>query len=202
VKRRIGICVALILGAPAAGAADYTDTARVISATPIIERITEPRQECTPAARAPAQSRDRSILGPVIGGVAGAVIGSQVGRGSGKTAATAVGAIAGAVAGDRIANSQTANAQPAQVCRTVETTRDVIKGYTVVYRYNRRDITTTMPYNPGRRVRIGISVLDRNHHSGAPTAGASGSRTREVSNYGAPAYSAPPPAPRRYDSRY
>lgn len=201
-KIRVGTCVALILGAPAAGAADYTDTARVISATPIIERVTEPRQECAPASAAP-QPQERSIVAPVVGGVAGAVLGSQIGRGSGKTAATAVGAIAGAVAGDRIANSQTANAQPAQACRTVETIREVVKGYTVVYRYNDRDISTTMPYNPGRTVKVGIGVLDSNYDTSAPTAGAPGSNTREVSNYGAPAYTSPPSTPPgRYDYRY
>ena len=45
--------VAAVLAALPAQAADYTDTARVVSATPIVERVREPRQECT--AEAPPQ---------------------------------------------------------------------------------------------------------------------------------------------------
>ncbi|MGH8662089.1 MAG: hypothetical protein ACREUB_10050, partial [Burkholderiales bacterium] len=41
------------------------------------------------------------------------------------------------------------SAQPAQPCRTVRTPRDVVKGYTVVYRYGGREITTTLPHDPG-----------------------------------------------------
>jgi uncharacterized protein YcfJ len=166
-KTRLTATIVLLFPTLGAGAADYTDTAQVISATPIIERVTEPRQECTPNA-APPQTQERSVVAPIVGGVAGAVLGSQVGRGSGKTAATAAGAIAGAVVGDRIGNSQTASAQPAQYCRTVESIRDVVKGYTVVYRYNDRNITTTMPYDPGRSIRIGISAIDGTREAVAP----------------------------------
>jgi uncharacterized protein YcfJ len=148
--------------AGAASAADLIDTAQVISSTPIIERVTEPRQECVPVAAAP---QEHGLVGPIIGGVAGAILGNQVGRGNGRTAATAAGAVAGTIVGDRVGN---APAAPAQQCRTVETTREVVRGYTVVYRYYNRDITTTMPYNPGSTVRVGVSVLDNAPVAGAP----------------------------------
>lgn len=167
-KTRLTATLMLLVPTLGAGAADYTDTAQVVSSTPIIERVSEPRQECTPSTATAPQPQERSIVAPIVGGVAGAVLGSQVGRGSGKTAATAAGAIAGAVVGDRIGNSQTAGAQPAPYCRTVETIRDVVKGYTVVYRYNDRNITTTMPYDPGRTVRIGISAIDSNREAAVP----------------------------------
>lgn len=212
-------------------AADYTDNARVVSSTPIVERVREPRQECTPEAtpqRAP--QAERSVIAPIIGGVAGALLGSTVGRGSGRdaataagaiagaivgdrvanpdsersmagsvvggaaggllgaqvgngngrTAAAAAGAIAGAVAGDRIDNRQTAAAPPAQNCRTVETTREIIRGYTVVYQYNGRDITTTLPYDPGPTVRVGVSVVEGSNAASAPTAAMLGGNAREV----------------------
>ena len=73
--------------------------------TPIIERVTDQRQECVPdTAYAPAPARERSLVGPIVGGVAGGVLGNQVGRGSGRTA-TAAGAIAGTVIGDRVGNA-------------------------------------------------------------------------------------------------
>lgn len=234
------MAVLAVLPAAVAAGPDFTDTARVVSATPIIERVTEPRQECGPApAGAPAAQQERSLVGPVVGGVAGAVLGHQVGRGSGRTAATAAGAVAGTIIGDRVANpdsnrpvtgavvggaaggllgaqvgrgsgrdaaaaagaiagtvvgdrvqnpATSAAAQPAQSCRTVETTRETVKGYTVIYRYAGRDITTTLPYNPGSTVRIGISVLDGAGAAGGPTAEMLGGNVREA---GSPRPAAP-----------
>jgi uncharacterized protein YcfJ len=230
---RTALSAALALAFSNAGIAaqDLTDTAQVISSTPVVERITEPRQECwQEAAAAPAQ--DRSVVAPIVGGVVGGLLGNQVGRGSGKTAATAAGAVVGSVVGDRVANPDsnrpvtgavvggaaggllgaqvgsgsgrnaaaaagaiggsvigdrvqnptTAGTQPAQRCRTVETTREVIKGYSVVYRYNGRDITTTLPYNPGSTVRVGVGVVD------TPPAG-----TYPAGNYPPPPGAAPYP---------
>lgn len=230
-RKAISIAVLTALAGASAAATDLIDTAPVISSTPIVERVVEPRQECSAApAAAPAPAPERSMVGPVLGGIAGAILGNQVGKGSGRTAATAAGAVVGTIAGDRVANpdsdrpvtgtvvggaaggllgaqvgkgsgqnaaaaagaiagavvgdhvqnSQRTAAAPAPVCRTVETTREVIKGYTVVYRYNERDITTTLPYDPGSTVRIGIGVVDSAATASAPAAGMMGSNVREV----------------------
>ena len=202
---------AAMLSAWPAQAADFTDTARVISSAPIIERVREPRTECTPVAYAPpAAQAERSTIAPVIGGIAGALLGSTVGRGSGRDAATAAGAIAGAIVGDRVANpdsersmagsvvggaaggllgaqvgqgngrtaaaaagaiagavagdridNRVAHDAPAQSCRTVETVRETVRGYTVTYHYNGRDVTTTLPYDPGPTVRVGVGIIDQ-----------------------------------------
>lgn len=84
-------------------AADFTDTARVVSSSPIYERVAEPRRECW-TETVQVAPKERSIGGAVVGGVAGGLLGSQVGGGSGNTAATGAGAVAGAVIGDRVAN--------------------------------------------------------------------------------------------------
>lgn len=220
-------------------AADYTDTARVVSVTPIIEQVREARQECTPMAPAPQRpAAERSVVAPIIGGVAGALLGStvgkgrgrdvataagaiagtivgdrvgnpnsdgsvagaavggaaggllgsQVGRGNGRTAATATGAIVGAVAGDRVATPRTTPAAPVENCRTVESVRDVTRGYTVVYEYNGHPITTTLPNDPGQTVRIGITALDSNStpaRETLPAAGGTGKLTASVRDAGA-----------------
>lgn len=147
-------------------AADFTDTAEVISATPIYQQVSEPRQECwteTTTTRQPAQQK-RSYSGAVIGGIAGAILGNQVGGGSGKNVATAAGAIGGAIVGDRIDNdgnqTTTASSQPVQRCRTIESSREELTGYDVVYRYRGHDIRTTMPYKPGSTIQVGITALD------------------------------------------
>lgn len=148
-------------------AADMTDTAKVISSSPIIEKVTDISSDCgrEPAYRpVRAPEPERSLVGPIVGGIAGAILGKQVGQGNGNVAATAGGAIAGAVIGDRVGNRPNVSREPArdygeQNCRRVENTRDVVKGYTVVYRYNGRDATTTLPYNPGDRIAVGVSAI-------------------------------------------
>lgn len=190
-------------------AADFTDTARVISSTPIYERVTEPKRECwtetvqvapkersmggavvggvaggllgsqvgggsgnTAATGAGAVAgavmgdrvsnpdSNRSATGSVVGGVAGALLGSQIGGGTGNKAATAVGGIAGVVIGDRVANPDQPRTEQVERCRQVDSSREVIMGYNVTYRYNNQDITTTLPYQPGSTLRVGVSVIE------------------------------------------
>lgn len=237
---------AAVLAALPVQAADYTDTARVVSTTPIVERVREPRQECTTEAlpqRAPQAERgviapiiggvagallgstvgrgsgrdaataagaiagaiagdrvanpdsDRSMAGSVVGGAAGGLLGAQVGQGNGRTAAAAAGAIAGAVAGDRMDNRQIAEA-PVQRCRTVETIRETTRGYTVVYHYNGRDVTTTLPYDPGPTVRVGVGVIGSDNVAVAP---AHAVPAAPVPRYPGPGRHAAPPG---YDYRY
>lgn len=169
-KNLLGVIAAICSGT--VWAADFVDTARVVSSAPIYERVSEPKQECwnetvstsgTDSGVAP--TGDRSIGGAVIGGVVGGIVGNQVGQGTGRTVATATGAVAGAIIGDRMANpanpqaSQTPQTRQEQRCRQVESSREVIRGYNVTYRYNGQDITARLPYQPGSTVRVGVSVL-------------------------------------------
>lgn len=169
-KIRLITAVAITIGSMPLRAADMMDSAPVVTATPIVDRITEPRQECAPAPAPQRAPQERSVIGPIIGGVAGALLGSTVGRGNGRTAATAAGAIGGAIVGDHVGNQQSAAQQPQQQCRTVETTREIVRGYTVVYRYNGRDVTTTMPYDPGMRVKVSVTAVDSSGGPMAPAA--------------------------------
>ncbi len=141
-------------GGSAHAITDFVDTAQVMSSTPIIERVADQRQECDSA---PAPRRSSNLLGPIIGGVLGGLLGHQVGRGRGQTAATIVGAAGGAAAGS--AYGSRSGAQPVQQCRTVESTREVVNGYDVVYRYNDRDVKVALPYDPGSTLKIGVSVI-------------------------------------------
>ncbi len=144
-KKTILFAMLIALAGKGHAGADLIDTAQVISSTPVLERITESRQECDPAP-------------------------------------------AGTIIGDKVGNPQaTAPAPPAQQCRTVQTTREVVKGYIVVYRYNGHDITTTLPRDPGPTVRVGVGIVDGPPAAGAPTASMLGANVREVSR--------PAPAP-------
>lgn len=237
-KRNTIATLIIAIGSGGAYAADFVDTAQVVAATPIIERVSEPRQECYNET-APQKSQQRSIAAPILGGLAGALLGRQVGHGSGRDVATAVGAgvgamagdyaanpdanrsytgaavgavaggllgnqvgngagkgattaagtIAGAMIGDRVATQQTGAA--VQRCRTIESSREVIRGYDVVYRYNGRDVKTTLPYNPGRTVKVGVGVIDSGvsdsgrdpGHSSMPMSGTDGGAAANTGNY-------------------
>ena len=150
----IAASVMSLIGGNAYAVTDYVDTAQVISSKPVIEKIADSRQECDPA---PVARKDNNILAPIIGGVIGGLLGHQVGSGRGNTAATIAGAAGGAMAGSAIGNR--AGAQPAQQCRTVQTMRDVVNGYYVVYRYNGRDVNILMPYDPGRTIKVGVAAI-------------------------------------------
>jgi uncharacterized protein YcfJ len=153
-KTIIALAVAMI-GGSAYGASDYVDTAQVISSKPIIERVAESRQECDPA---PAPQKSSSgIIAPILGGVVGGLLGHQVGQGRGQTAATIAGAAGGAVAGSAIANRT--GQQSAQQCRTVQSSREVVNGYDVVYRYNGRDVNVALPYDPGKTIKVGVAAI-------------------------------------------
>ena len=150
--------ISLAISAFAGGAyaaSDFVDTAQVISARPIIERVSDARQECNPA---PQRSESNSVIAPILGGVVGGLLGHQVGQGSGQTAATIAGAAGGAVAGSAIGR-RAGSSQPEQQCRTVESTREVVNGYDVVYRYNGRDVSVALPYNPGSTIKVGVSAM-------------------------------------------
>jgi uncharacterized protein YcfJ len=134
----------------AAFAQSYSDVAQVISAQPIYERVSTPRQECfnetvsvdrrTPSpgyqdaryAPAPAYERsERSVgAGTVIGAIIGGVVGHQFGNSSrGRDHGTVAGVIGGGIIGNMIENSPSNSApstvnydpQPARVDYTPET---------------------------------------------------------------------------------
>lgn len=156
---------AIVCGfAASANATDLIDVAQVVSVSPIYSRSAVPQQECWTEYAPETNNQGRSYGGAIVGGLAGGLIGHQVGGGRGKTAATVIGATTGAIIGDRIDNRQeqtSYNTQPVQRCREIYNERGAqITGYSVTYRYNGRNISTTLPYNPGSQVRIGIGIIE------------------------------------------
>lgn len=159
----------LMSALPFAHAADFDDTARVVNVTPQMEQYNQPQQECrTEYVPAPQQQPQRGVGGSIVGGVAGAVLGNQVGGGSGRTAATALGAITGAVVGDRMENNPNNGGyynnaqQPIQRCRTIDNWQTRSNGYAVTYDYRGHTYTTVMPYDPGDRIRVRVSITPLN----------------------------------------
>lgn len=142
----------------------FNDRARVLSSTPIYQQVNEPRRECwAETVGTEYRSEPRSYGGAIIGGVVGGLLGNTVGQGNGRTAATAVGAVTGALVGDNISsNGRRGDGyyQPRQVerCQTRDNYRQVVSGYNVVYSYRGRNMSTTLPYNPGRFINVNVAV--------------------------------------------
>lgn len=147
-------------------AADFEDYARVVNVTPQVEQVNMPRQDCRTEYETYQRPQERSNSGGIIGGIAGGLLGSQVGGGNGKIAAAAAGAITGALVGDRMDNNgnnsqQGYESRPVRQCRTVDSWQTRTNGYAVTYEYNGRTYTSVMPYDPGSRLRLHVSLTPR-----------------------------------------
>jgi len=166
-KTKTKLFTALLLISTSAAAVDYTDTARVVDAQPIIEQ--QARQEChTETVQVQQQAQGAAQGGPdytgaAIGGVAGGVIGNQVGGGNGKTVATALGAVVGALTGFNMQNQQNANAgaQAPQQARQVCTNNavPVTTGYRVRYSYLGKEGSTVTRSQPGQTIQVGVTAF-------------------------------------------
>jgi uncharacterized protein YcfJ len=164
-RKLIPLAGALALAASGAWAqAPYEDTARVRSATPEYEKVNVPRKECyseyVPERRY-RRSGAESYVGPLIGGVTGGLLGAQVGRGNGKVAASAAGAAIGAIVGDRLshrAGDDEFYEREVRRCRMVDNFEARVTGYHVTYEYAGRTYTTMLPYDPGPRLPVRVSV--------------------------------------------
>lgn len=165
VKMLVPAVLTAMFAVPAMANDQYTDTARVLSATPQTERVNMPRQECRTEYQQQSYSNgsDHSIAGAVIGGIAGGLLGNTIGRGNGRVAAAAVGAGVGAIAGDRIGNSQynnvvTSRSVPVQNCYQVDNWQTVNSGYLVTYEYNGRTYSTVTDSYPGNYIDVNVAV--------------------------------------------
>lgn len=140
----------------------FQDTAWVVTRTPVYEDINTPRRECWTEQMGYEYSQPpRSYAGAVIGAITGGILGNQVGKGTGKTVATAVGAATGAIVGDNIDNDghrYVSQPRYEERCRVVDQWERRLTGYNVVYRYQGREYTAFLPYDPGGTVRVRVQV--------------------------------------------
>ncbi len=175
----IALAAALAAAAPIAlaGGGSFQDYARVKDVAPEYERVNVPRKECY-SEYVPYDSYERNggkrLVGPLIGGVAGGLLGAQVGKGNGKVAAAAAGAAIGAIVGDRLSDRRAGDAyyeREVRRCRLVDNWESRIVGYRVTYEYRGHLYTTVLPYDPGARLPVRVSVVpaeDRHaHYDGA-----------------------------------
>lgn len=133
--------------------------AEVLSAVPVTKTTKIPREECHDEAvvhQKPVKDTNR-IAGKVIGAVVGGALGNQVGGGNGKKVATVAGAVAGGYAGDKVqGNMQEKNTYTTieQRCKTVYDSREDVTGYDVTYRFQDKESSLRLDYDPGKRIPV------------------------------------------------
>lgn len=154
------------------------DYARVISAEPIVRqvRVETPQRECWTEDQyePPPPPPHTGLAGPmIIGGIIGGVIGSRFGDGDGRRAATLAGTLIGSSIGHDAAARRQAQSAPyeprissVERCgvRYIDSYEERIEGYNVEYEYAGQRHQTRLPYDPGDRIRIRVSVSPVEDH--------------------------------------
>lgn len=157
---------------------DY-DYARVTHVEPRYRpvRVSVPRQECYSETRYVRDERyygrdNATAGGTILGGLIGAVIGHQIGHGGGRAAGTVAGAVIGGAIGHDVAQRNAGgpdygdyddrDVRPVDrqrcVTRYTDSIEQRIDGYRVSYWYNGRNYQTDLPYDPGERLRVRVTV--------------------------------------------
>lgn len=145
--------------------------AKVIDVSPVYREVrhSTPVKECwqEPVTRSKrVRSHSGNAAGATLaGGIIGGIIGHQFGKGRGKKAATAVGTIIGAQLGHDSARGSHADSYTQYTtyedfCEVENhvTYEEVLDSYQVTYRYHGQEYSTNMPYNPGKKLKVRVSV--------------------------------------------
>lgn len=116
------------------------------------------------AAPADVDAQNKRGVFTAIGAFVGGILGNQFGKGKGRAAATVAGAVAGGVAGNNVAAAGDENGDPRPQYKTVRhcppaaVNQRKAVAYDVEYRYRGDVFSSRMPYDPGDRVRVKVSV--------------------------------------------
>jgi uncharacterized protein YcfJ len=154
-RTRIVLAAAAVAALGASGVARAAEYARVVSAKPVTESVSVPRQECVESQQLVQQPPSGG--GAVVGALVGGLLGNQFGHGFGRAAATGAGAVAGAAVGNSVeVGANPPVAVPSQQCRTVTGQENRVVGYDVVYEYHGQRYSTRLPEDPGPRLAVDV----------------------------------------------
>jgi uncharacterized protein YcfJ len=142
--------------------------AKVTQVTPIYREIktTTPVKECwkEPVTHTRQVRNGNSTGSTLAGGLIGGIIGHQIGKGRGRQFSTAVGTLIGAQLGHDAASgahgsqyTYTAYEDYCEVENQVSY-EQVLDSYNVTYRYRGESYTTNLPYDPGKKIKLRVTV--------------------------------------------
>ena len=179
----IAVAVASTLSLPAFSAKGYGsnynasyDYAKVVQVNPIYESydVNHPIEQCyhkeVPVRKSHYRNKSKTpeIVGAIIGGVVGNRIGKR-GGGNARDVATVAGAVLGGSIGrdikhknnrrynDRHYNQQYKTVKHCELQDHYVTEKKLV-GYDVAYKYNGNVFHTQMDYDPGRKIKVKVSV--------------------------------------------
>lgn len=149
----------LLLGTSvlACGLGFAQEVGRVISSTPVVQQVGQPRTVCS-TEQVMVQT-PKSGAGALMGAIAGGAMGNAVGGGGGKAAATMIGIMGGAIVGDNIEGAPMAQTQNVQRCGTQTFYENRTVAYNVVYEYAGKQYSVQMPNDPGPTVQLQITPV-------------------------------------------
>lgn len=134
--------------------------AEVLRVDPVYAAVPRPpQQQCYP--QAVTRQDHNHTGGTVLGAIVGGVLGSTVGKGDGRKAATVAGAVAGGAIGNRVSAAHDRSYTTQQtVCQPVDNyaPQQQIVAYDVEYRYHGQVYMSRLPYDPGERMRVRVTI--------------------------------------------
>lgn len=143
---------------------------KVLNVTPVYReyKVSTPVKECW---REPVRQTKRvrrgsnSAGGTLAGGLIGGIIGHQFGKGRGQQLSTAVGTLIGAQLGhDAVRGGSSKNhssyTRYEDFCgvENLVSYEEELDSYKVIYRYKGNKYQTNMPYDPGKKIKLKISI--------------------------------------------
>ena len=145
---------------------------KVLEVTPVYRqiRVNHPVQECwSEPVRYPSRNHysNNNAGNTLAGGLIGGIIGHQFGDGRGRDLATAVGTSMGAQAGHDSSRNHydqpsydTRESRYEERCETHNRVsyEEVVDSYKVRYIYKGKRYQTDMPYDPGKKIKLKVSV--------------------------------------------
>jgi uncharacterized protein YcfJ len=136
--------------------------ADVLRVDPIYRTVSveHPHQQCYDQPVQREDTRGRTA-GTVIGAIVGGVLGNTIGKGDGRRAATVAGAVAGGAIGNKVGSrGDTIEQGTVTRCQNVSEVHQErrIVAYSVEYRYRGDIYVSRLPYDPGDRLRVQVSV--------------------------------------------
>ena len=144
------------------------EVGRVLSSTPIVQQVGQPRNVCT--TEQVSIQQPKSGAGALMGGIAGGAMGNAIGGGGGKAAATMIGIMGGAILGDNIEGQPMAQTKNVQRCSMQTFYENRTVAYNVVYEFAGKQYSVQMPNDPGPTVQLQISPVGASMQGVPPTA--------------------------------
>lgn len=151
---RLLICATLLATVCVPEFSFAQESARVISSTPILQKVGMPQQVCTDQ-QVDVQGQ-KSGAGAVLGALAGGALGNAAGHGRERGASTVLGAVGGAVLGNEVESRGPDTVQTVRQCTTQTVYQDRVVAYNVVYEYAGKQYAVQSPQDPGPYLQVQI----------------------------------------------